>query len=53
MALLAATGRTNKEIAGELFVSAETVKKHLQAVMRKLGVQSRAALARRLLTCTE
>jgi len=53
VALLAATGRTNKEIAGELFVSAETVKKHLQAVMRKLGVQSRAALARRLLTCTE
>lgn len=50
VALLAASGRTNKEIAGELFVSAETVKKHLQAVMRKLGVQSRVALARRLPT---
>ncbi|MPZ25468.1 MAG: AAA family ATPase [Micromonosporaceae bacterium] len=53
VAELAATGRTNKEIAAELFLSAETVKKHLQAGMRKLGVQSRAALAHRLPHATE
>lgn len=45
---LVATGLTNKEIAEQLFVSAETVKKHLQAVMRKLSVKTRAGLARQL-----
>lgn len=45
---LAATGRTNKEIAVELFLSVSTVEKHLKAVTRKLGVRSRAAIARRV-----
>ncbi len=45
VAELAATGTTNKEIAAVLFVSVETVKKHLTAAMRKLGVSSRTALA--------
>jgi DNA-binding CsgD family transcriptional regulator len=46
VAELAATGRTNKEIAAELFLSVSTVEKHLKAVTRKLGVRSRAAIAR-------
>jgi ATP/maltotriose-dependent transcriptional regulator MalT len=48
VAELAATGRSNKDIAAELFLSPETVKKHMQAAMRKLGVHSRAALGSRL-----
>ncbi|MEV0810645.1 AAA family ATPase [Micromonospora sp. NPDC050200] len=46
VAELAATGRTNKEIGAELFLSVSTVEKHLGAVSRKLGVHSRSAIAR-------
>jgi DNA-binding NarL/FixJ family response regulator len=46
VAELAATGRTNKEIGAELFLSVSTVEKHVRAVSRKLGVRSRAAIAR-------
>ena len=46
VAELAATGRTNKEIGAELFLSVSTVEKHLRAVARKLGVRSRAAITR-------
>ncbi|WP_433221357.1 helix-turn-helix transcriptional regulator [Microtetraspora malaysiensis] len=48
VAQLAATGLTNKEIAKDLFLSTKTVDKHLSAALRKLGLRSRAALARRL-----
>lgn len=48
VAELAATGRTNKEIAAELFVSMKTVDNHMAAAMRKLDVHSRTALAHRL-----
>ncbi|MGW4799101.1 LuxR C-terminal-related transcriptional regulator, partial [Nonomuraea sp. NPDC004297] len=48
VARLAAAGLTNKEIAKELFISAKTVDKHLGSAMRKLGLRSRAGLARRL-----
>jgi DNA-binding CsgD family transcriptional regulator len=43
----AAQGRTNKEIAAELFMGVSTVEAHLSRVYRKLGVR-RAELATRL-----
>lgn len=42
---LAAGGRTNREIAQELFVTMATVETHLGRVYRKLGVPGRAELA--------
>jgi len=42
----AAAGRTNREIASLLFVSAKTVETHLGAIYRKLGVRGRVELAR-------
>ena len=47
VAELAARGRTNKEIAAELFMGVSTVEAHLSHVYRKLGVR-RAELAARL-----
>ena len=48
IAELAAGGRSNREIAGELFVSERTVESNLTRAYRKLGVRSRTELARRL-----
>jgi DNA-binding CsgD family transcriptional regulator len=42
---LVASGLTNKEVARELLMGAETVKTHLSHVYDKLGVRTRAALA--------
>jgi DNA-binding CsgD family transcriptional regulator len=47
VAELAAQGRTNREIAAELFMGVSTVEAHLSHVYRKLGVR-RAGLATRL-----
>ena len=40
---LVATGRTNRVIAAELFLSEKTVARHLSNIFTKLGVSSRAA----------
>jgi DNA-binding CsgD family transcriptional regulator len=48
VAELAGDGLANKEIAQALFVSVKTVEGHLSHVYAKLGVRSRAQLARRL-----
>ena len=38
-------GRTNPQIAAELYISESTVKKHVNAIYRKLGVRGRVELA--------
>ncbi|MEU8148047.1 response regulator transcription factor [Nonomuraea sp. NPDC048901] len=42
---LVARGRTNQEVAGELFVSLSTVKTHLGSIQRKLRVRNRVGIA--------
>ena len=48
MAELVAAGRSNKEVAGALYLSTRTVEGHLSRVYAKLGVRSRVELARKL-----
>jgi DNA-binding CsgD family transcriptional regulator len=45
IAELVALGRTNREIAGELYLSEKTIESHLTKVFAKLGVTGRVALA--------
>jgi len=40
---LVSAGKSNREIAAELFISDHTARRHLQNIFRKLGVSSRAA----------
>jgi DNA-binding CsgD family transcriptional regulator len=50
VARLAADGRTNREIAADLYMGVSTVEAHLSRVYRKLGVRSRTELAGRIAT---
>jgi DNA-binding NarL/FixJ family response regulator len=40
---MVASGKTNKTIAGELFLSEKTVDRHVSNIFGKLNVSSRAA----------
>ncbi|MEN3613668.1 response regulator transcription factor [Plantactinospora sp. ZYX-F-223] len=40
-----ARGRTNKEIAGDLYITLSTVKSHITSLMTKLGVRNRVEIA--------
>jgi DNA-binding CsgD family transcriptional regulator len=48
VAILAASGNTNAEIASRLFITVSTVEFHLNKVFRKLGISSRRQIAARL-----
>jgi DNA-binding NarL/FixJ family response regulator len=45
---LIAGGATNRDAAAALFVSVRTIETHVASIYRKLGVRTRAELARRL-----
>jgi len=45
VAVLAAAGRTNREIADTLFTSVRTVEGHLSHIYGKLGIRSRTELS--------
>lgn len=49
MARLARSGRTNRQIADELFLSVNTVETHLAHAYAKLGITGRRQLADRAL----
>jgi DNA-binding CsgD family transcriptional regulator len=48
IALLAASGLTNQEIAGHVFLTRKAVEANLARAYRKLGIRSRAQLSRAL-----
>jgi DNA-binding NarL/FixJ family response regulator len=48
VAALVAGGRTNREVAAQLFTTVGTVEVHLTRIYRKLGVRSRTDLARQV-----
>jgi ATP/maltotriose-dependent transcriptional regulator MalT len=48
VAELAASGLTNREVAGALFISPKTVEANLARVYHKLGIHSRAELGQRM-----
>ncbi|MEX0817837.1 MAG: AAA family ATPase [Gaiellales bacterium] len=48
IAELVAEGRSNKEVAAAMFVTAKTVETNLSRIYAKLGIHSRAELARRI-----
>jgi DNA-binding CsgD family transcriptional regulator len=48
VAVLAASGHTNAEIAERLFITISTVEFHLNKVFRKFGISSRRQIARKI-----
>jgi DNA-binding CsgD family transcriptional regulator len=44
VAQLAAAGRSNREIASQLYIAQKTVEKHLASAFQKMGISSRAKL---------
>jgi DNA-binding CsgD family transcriptional regulator len=48
VAELVSSGMTNRDVAAELFISQKTVEANLTQIYRKLGLRSRAQLARKL-----
>jgi hypothetical protein len=48
--LIVAEGRTNRETAAQLYISADTVNTHLRHAFAKLGIRSRVELARLVLS---
>ena len=49
IALLAATGHSNRQIAEKLFITEYTVKDHLKEIFQKIGVHSRSELCPKIL----
>jgi ATP/maltotriose-dependent transcriptional regulator MalT len=49
VARLVAAGRTNRQIAAELFISPHTVDSHLRTIYQRLGINSRVELTRIML----
>ena len=45
MAIAVGRGRSNAEIAAELFMSVATVKAHISRLFSKLGVENRVQIA--------
>jgi DNA-binding NarL/FixJ family response regulator len=50
---LIAAGRSNKEVAAEVYLSPKTIEAHLSSIYRKLGLRSRTELAAHLLALRE
>ena len=50
---LVVSGRSNREIESELFISAETVKKHIYNIYRKVDVKNRVQLVNTVLDLPE
>jgi DNA-binding CsgD family transcriptional regulator len=53
VARLVTEGRSNTEVAAQMFISSSTVEYHLHKVFRKLGIRSRTQLAMRMLEAGE
>lgn len=49
IALLAATGHSNRQIAEKLFITEYTVKDHLKEIFQKIGIKSRSELCPKIL----
>jgi DNA-binding NarL/FixJ family response regulator len=47
VAVLLARGRSNRQVAQEMVITEKTAKNHVQQVLQKLGVRSRAEVSAR------